>query len=185
MKAMALVAHPDDCVIFAKPFIDNFPNWTWYIVYLTYHANDRRAQEIGRYWQQRGVGTHFLGFVDSHVDLALNRLTRWTQLEASEKIRTAVDRLGARLLLTHNQAGEYGHIHHKTLHQIALDITDTAKVYFADHINYNIEYHAKDSVDLDQLPLHRSVISGFVTRDHGRYTLTDEAKEIINENSNT
>jgi LmbE family N-acetylglucosaminyl deacetylase len=184
MKAMVVVAHPDDCVIFAKPFIDNFTNWDWTIAYLTHESSSARAKEIGAYWGKRQVATYFLGFEDRYIDLVTNKLTQWTASDATAKIQNVIEQIKPELLLTHNEHGEYGHIHHKLVHSIVADTTKPAKVYFADHINYNIEYHARDSVDLDELPLHKSVISGFVTRDHGRYTLTPEAKEIINENTN-
>jgi hypothetical protein len=184
MKAVSVVAHPDDCVIFAKPFIDNFANWAWTIVYLTHESKTPRAQEIEVYWRKRQVATHFLGLEDHYIDLITNKLTRWTASDATATIQNTIKQIKPKLILTHNEHGEYGHIHHKLVHSIVSNVIDAAKVYFADHSNYNIEYFAKDNVDLDQLPLHKSVISGFVTRDHGRYTLTPEAKEIINENTN-
>ena len=36
MKAVALVAHPDDCIIYASAYMDAHPEYSWTIVYLTH-----------------------------------------------------------------------------------------------------------------------------------------------------
>ena len=64
MRAVALVAHPDDCVIFAWPFIEAHPEFEWTIVYLTYTFSDPRAREISAYWAKRGIVVSFLGMKD-------------------------------------------------------------------------------------------------------------------------
>ena len=61
LKALCVVAHPDDCVIFAWPFIEAHPEFEWTIVYLTYTFFDSRAKEIQSYWDKRGITTTFLG----------------------------------------------------------------------------------------------------------------------------
>jgi LmbE family N-acetylglucosaminyl deacetylase len=44
MKALCLVAHPDDCVIFAYSYIYNHPEHNWTIGYLTYTAQIHAVQ---------------------------------------------------------------------------------------------------------------------------------------------
>ena len=61
MRAVALVAHPDDCVIFAWPFMEAHPEFTWEIVYMTYRPKDARAREVTEYWNRRNIATFFLG----------------------------------------------------------------------------------------------------------------------------
>ena len=43
-NAGMIVAHPDDCVIFALSYIYNHPEHKWTIGYLTYTAQDPRGQ---------------------------------------------------------------------------------------------------------------------------------------------
>jgi LmbE family N-acetylglucosaminyl deacetylase len=166
MKAQVLVAHPDDCVIFARPFVDAHPDYEWSMVYLTYDYDDIRSMEISRYWNARNIPTKFLGFIDDYTDIARDEISFSTEL-AESAIKHAVD---ADMILTHFEDGDYGHIHHKFVNTVANKI-DIPKVYFASTFNYTDEY-VTTPLDLDQFPLHRTVIEGFKDRDTGRYIIT-------------
>jgi LmbE family N-acetylglucosaminyl deacetylase len=166
MKAQVLVAHPDDCVIFARPFVDAHPDYEWSIVYLTYDYDDIRSMEISGYWNSRNIPTKFLGFIDDYKDIENNELSFSAEL-AESAIKQVVD---ADLILTHFEDGDYGHIHHKFVNTVANKI-DVPKVYFASTFNYTDEY-VTTPLDLDQFPLHRTVIEGFKDRDTGRYIIT-------------
>ena len=74
----------------------------------------------------------------------------------------------ADLILTHNADGDYGHIHHKVVHE-AVSKMATEQVYFASTFNYNTRYIAKDNLPLDQFPLHRDVIEQFSDINCGLY----------------
>jgi len=181
MQAYAVVAHPDDCLIFAKCFIDNHNQFDWTIVYLTYNSKDSRAIEMSRYWNARSVKTLFLGFLDQYVDQETQKLNFWTKDQASEQVKNTVS--NADLILTHNQKGEYGHIHHCTINEIMREI-QVPKIYFSLNETYNKEYTTMNQITLDDFPIHKEVLSGFdLTK--ARYTVTQEAYEIIkNENIN-
>ena len=166
MKAHCVVAHPDDCVIFARPYIDNHPEHEWHIVYLTYNKTDPRAQEVAAYWNARDITTEFLGFADHYKDQETQQLNYWLGLDAAASLNLACK--DAELILTHNQDGDYGHIHHKTVHNAFRYFVNT-KVYFASTFNYNIRYTAIDDLQLDQFPLHRDVIEQFSNINCGLY----------------
>ena len=166
MKAIAVVAHPDDCVIFARPYIDAHPEYDWHIVYLTYMAHDARAQEVSAYWTARGIPTEFRGFRDDYKDQQTQQLNFWSGLDAEASINLACQ--GADLVLTHYEDGDYGHIHHKVVHQ-AVKKMAIDQVYFASTFNYNTRYIAKDNLPLDQFPLHRDVIEQFSDINCGLY----------------
>ena len=166
MKAVCAVAHPDDCVIFAKPYIDAHSDYTWSIVYLTYSDADPRAQEVAAYWNSRGIATKFLGFVDNYVDQQTQQLNFWDESSARLMMYNACK--GAELVLTHNADGDYGHIHHKIVHK-SFEFVSTKKVYFASTFNYNVRYMATSNLPLEQFPLHRDVIEQFSNIDCGLY----------------
>lgn len=166
MKAIAAVAHPDDCVIFARPYIDTHPEHEWTIVYLTYMSTDPRAQEVSAYWNARNIKTKFLGFTDDYEDQLTQRLNFWHGIHAEAEIQDACR--DADLILTHNADGDYGHIHHKVVHE-AVSKMATEQVYFASTFNYNTRYIAKDNLPLDQFPLHRDVIEQFSDINCGLY----------------
>jgi LmbE family N-acetylglucosaminyl deacetylase len=175
MEAVTLVAHPDDCVIFAWPFIEHHSQLSWTVVYLTYSEDDPRAREISAYWHSRGITTKFLGFVDDYRDIE-NNSNSFDEVLAEQAIINACEY--ARLILTHNADGDYGHPHHKFVNQVA-DKLAIPKVYFASDFNYNKQYTTNYPVDVEELPLHRAVIEGFQDRHIGRYIVTAGADQII------
>jgi LmbE family N-acetylglucosaminyl deacetylase len=177
LKAVCLVAHPDDCVIFAWPFIEAHPEFDWEIVYLTYRPNDARAREVTAYWLKRNIPVFFLGYTDTWLDMISEKISFDTE-KASRDINDVVE--GVDLILTHYEDGDYGHIHHKFVNTAAQQ-NGIPKVYFASTFNYNKEYYVQEPANADELPLHRSVIEEFTDRNTGRYIVTPEAELILKE----
>lgn len=177
MQAVVLVAHPDDCVIFAWPFIEAHPEFEWTIVYLTYRARDPRGKEISAYWSRRNYPTEFLGYNDTWLDMVNEKISFDTEQATQDLIN-----VGSQfdLILTHFEDGDYGHIHHKFVNTAAQQI-DKPKVYFASTFNYNKEYPVIEPVATDELPLHKEIIEGFQDRNIGRYIVTPEAELILKE----
>ena len=127
MKALVVVAHPDDCVIFASAYMDAHPEYNWNIVYLTHSWWNKRAREMSRYWRKRGVKTKFLGFKDHGRDLGSLTLKTWSADSAIRAIRKVAIKYD--FILTHGQEGEYGHPHHIVVHNAIKDF-NVSKVYF-------------------------------------------------------
>jgi len=177
MRAVALVAHPDDCVIFAWPFIEAHPEFEWTIVYLTYRMYDPRGREIRAYWQRRNIPTVFLGHKDTWLDMMRGKIS-FDSEQAEKDLCNAAE--GVDLILTHYEDGDYGHIHHKFVNSVAQKMA-TPKVYFASTFNYNKEYLVQNEVEVTELPLHRNVIEEFTDRHIGRYIVTPEAELILEE----
>ena len=152
MKALVLVAHPDDCVIFASGYMDAHPEHDWSIVYLTCWRFHKRGREMARYWHNRGVKTKFLGFKDHGRDLGLNGLHTWSEVEALRVLRNSAQ--GYDLILTHNEEGEYGHPHHRVVHKAVKDFP-VSKVYFSMDEN-DLTYPL--NIGMSELPKHRESI---------------------------
>lgn len=176
LKALCVVAHPDDCVIFARPFIEQHPQFKWTILYLTYRGYDPRAAEMTAYWRKRNVITVNLGFVDDHRDMESNQVS-FDAEQAQREIANISSRYD--LILTHNADGDYGHIHHKFVNS-AVQPVDKPKVYFASYEQQNMECQAAGDIGLTELPLHRDVVSGFENIDVGRYFADQSAQELLN-----
>ena len=177
MRAVALVAHPDDCAIFAWPFIEAHPEFTWEIVYLTYRTYEPRALEVATYWANRNIPTKFLGYVDNYQDMLDDQLS----FSIPEALASIMNEVNADLVLTHFEDGDYGHIHHKFVNGAARQL-DIPKVYFASTFNYNTEYTVSVPVNTEELPLHRDVIEQFADRNVGRYIVTPEAETLLKKN---
>ena len=174
ITANCIVAHPDDCVIFAWPFIDRYKEFIWKIIYLTYTVESERGLEISTYWKNKNISTLFLGFEDNWECVKQGQLGFDGFLAESAILNNST----CDLLLTHHQDGEYGHPHHKFINSVVERIS-TPKVYFSSIDNMNFECKTDNPVDTSQLPIHSQVIQGFSDRNIGRYVITESAKEIL------
>lgn len=164
MKAICVVAHPDDCIIFAYAFIYNHPEYQWDIAFVTNDEFSDRGKEITKFWNARGINTTFLGFEDNIDDNYKNNSISFDTVDATNKIQSLVQ--GYDLILTHNTDGEYGHIHHKFVNSCLNKLDNVVtfnrlkKFYKYKFLNYNLP---QTSYNLSEVPLHASVIDTFHT----------------------
>lgn len=157
MKAICMVAHPDDCVIFAYSFIHNHPEYTWTICYLTYTSDDSRGQEFVKFWNKRGIETKFLGYIDDWHDIENERIS-FNEDGAYTEIQSTI--LDYDLVLTHNAEGEYGHIHHVFVNRATA--IHNNQVTFAGPGQGTVKYTIEPGVySLDEFPLHKEIVAGF------------------------
>jgi len=157
MKAIAMVAHPDDCVIFAYSFINHHKEYDWTICYLTYTEHDPRGKELSEFWNRRGIKTKFLGYVDDWHDLKTQKIS-FDTVSASQDIHNAI--ADQDLVLTHNSEGEYGHLHHVFVNQATSNHPN--RIIFAGPGQGIIEYTIDPGTySLDELPMHGNIIKEF------------------------
>lgn len=175
MRCATIVAHPDDCVIFAWPMMRQLKNHEWMVIYLTYSDSDPRAQEMKRFWKKFNVDTVFLGYHDDYRDIESGVLS-FDSAAAAVDLITSGNQFD--LLLTHNLDGDYGHPHHKF---VSRSVTECMrpKIYFANDINSNIKIVSEERYNIDELPLHKEVIEGFVKRYTGLYWASERTMEIM------
>ena len=157
MKALCLVAHPDDCVIFAYSYIYHHPEHDWTIGYLTYTEHDARAAEFKKFWRTRNIDTVFLGFEDHWHDNEQKQLTRWYGLDAVAACWNLAKDFD--VVLTHDEHGDYGHIHHKVVHDAVKHHPNL--ITFAPPGQGTTYILPADAYGLDELPLHRDIVAGF------------------------
>lgn len=176
-----MVAHPDDCIIFARPFMEIYNKFDWRILYLTYCDFEPRGREIANYWRPQGITTIHLGYTDTYKDMENNSLSFNQEQAAREIVNICKD---YSLILTHNADGDYGHIHHQFVSQC---VTASGKptVYFAKHEQANMTCTVRTDIDLTALPLHKEVIESFENINQGRYTVADSVMEVIDGTTKT
>ena len=163
MKALCLVAHPDDCVIFGYSYIYNHPEYDWTVAYLTYQAHEPRALEFITFWGKRNIPVRFIGLEDHWHDNEQGQLTRWYGLDAEYECRLLARDYD--LVLSHDEHGDYGHIHHKVVHSGVKD--HPCLVTFAKPGKGTVTYTVpKEAYSLDELPMHREIIAGFHPTEH-------------------
>lgn len=177
MKAIVMVAHPDDCIIFAYSFMYAHPNLDWTVCYLTYEADDYRGSELKAFWDKRGIDTKFLGYVDDWHDIE-NKQISFDQARAWIDIQEAVS--GADIVLTHDANGDYGHLHHVLVHQAVADYHPNM-VTFAGINKGTDKYTVPAGVySFDELPEHGNVVAGFHQNGHeNEYTIPDNVKVML------
>jgi len=157
MKALCLVAHPDDCVIFAYSYIYNHPEHEWTIGYLTYTEQDPRGAELAEFWKQKGIPCVFLGYVDNYRDIETKQISFDTVAACNDMQQLASQ---YELVLTHDAQGDYGHLHHAFVHQSVFDHPHL--VTFAKPGHGTVTYSVPaGTYSADQLPQHWQVIAGF------------------------
>jgi len=162
MNALTMVAHPDDCVIFAYSFMHNHPEYNWTVCYLTYTESDARAQEFIKFWTSRNVAVQCLGFVDDYRDLETQCIS-FDQSLARNCIQNLITKYD--LVLTHDQHGEYGHLHHVFVNQAT--VAHPNRVTFARPGTGTVKYSVDaGAYSLEELPLHKHIISGFHQHTH-------------------
>lgn len=162
MKALCLVAHPDDCVIFAYSYIYNHPEHDWTVAYLTYTEKDSRGAEFVEFWNKRNIKTVFLGFVDDWHDNEQGQLTRWLGIDAEascSKLAQDYD-----IVLTHDEHGDYGHIHHRVVHNSVKN--HPGLITFAKPGQGTTYIVPSDAYSLDEMPMHRDIVKSFHTEQH-------------------
>lgn len=176
MKAVCVVAHPDDCLIFAYSLMYNFSKLDWHIVYLTYRLGDARADELAAYWASRNVPTKFLGFVDDYRDIEAGKCsfdTTAAQKAIEAEIQTAD------VVLAHALDGDYGHPHHGFVYDCVQ--THPHVITFAPPDQGTHTYRISEpDYTAEQLPLHYDMIHSFHTEQHrNSYNMTPETYQRI------
>lgn len=177
MKAMTMVAHPDDCVIFAYSFMNHFKEFDWTVCYLTYTAQSPRGREFESFWKSRGVKTQFLGYVDNYRDLESGVIS-FDIVAAENAIKQAIT--DQDLVLTHDKDGDYGHLHHKFVFYSVVEHHKQV-VCFAGNHRGNVTYSiAPGTYSPDELPLHRDIVAGFHVNVHkNEYTVSERVMKIL------
>jgi LmbE family N-acetylglucosaminyl deacetylase len=178
MKAVVMVAHPDDCVIFAYSFMHAYSDLEWTVCYLTYEADDYRGSELRAFWDQRGISTKFLGYVDDWHDIE-NKQISFDEAQAWIDIQEAIS--DQDIVVTHSAEGDYGHLHHVFVHNAVLACHPMA-VTFSKIGTGNARYTVPTGIyTLDELPEHGKIIAGFHPTDHANeYFIPDSVKELLN-----
>lgn len=175
MKAIAVVAHPDDCVIFSYSFIYNHPDIDWTILYLTYTHWDYRGSELFKFWDQRGIPTIFLGYIDDWHDIENKKISFDTN-QSQKEIQGIIKNFD--LVLTHNAQGEYGHLHHVFVNQCCLDHPNL--ITFADRLQGTEYTVPPEAYNLDELPHHREIIQQFHSTQHiNNYHIPEHVKNML------
>jgi LmbE family N-acetylglucosaminyl deacetylase len=158
-RALCIVAHPDDCVIFGYHFILGNRQYRWTILYLILDNDSPRVEEMRGYWGRHSIEVSSL---ELPHDPPPADLTNGRCSIPSAEARSAVEEATHEydLILTHGEGGEYGHPHHIFLHGI---IRELGREFIAFDVGPTAPLRFSMPRDHDgMLPLHRRAIRRFV-----------------------
>jgi LmbE family N-acetylglucosaminyl deacetylase len=162
VKALCMVAHPDDCVIFAYSYIHYHPEMDWAICYLTYSEWEPRAQELKEFWQRRSIPCIFLGYTDDYRDIE-NKSISFNTEQARREIGNIAERYD--LVLSHDEHGDYGHIHHVFVHSCVQH--HARLVTFAKRDQGTVTFTIPPGTyTIDELPQHGEIVQSFHAQEH-------------------
>lgn len=154
MKAVVVVAHPDDCILFAYGIVQLMPQWSWSIAYLTYTLDSERGQEIGSFWHRRNIKTHWLGYHDDYRDIERDCVS-FDSVAAAQDIQQLIADYD--VVVTHDAAGDYGHIHHRFVNNSIVG-HHSCVVTFSQFGQGNLHVALPDNLyTLDEIPQHASL----------------------------
>lgn len=178
MNACVIVAHPDDCIIFAYSLMYQHPKLDWSICYLTYTEHTIRGRELKEFWNKRNIPTVFLGYVDDWHDIE-NKKISFDEEQARLDIQQVAQ--GQDIVVTHDANGDYGHIHHIFVHDVIVGCHSNV-ITFAGIGQGTTRYTIPAGIySLDEFPTHREVIEGFHRNGHiNEYFIPNDIKEQLN-----
>lgn len=164
MNAVCVIAHPDDCVIFAYSLISKFPDLKWNMLYLTYRSDHARAQEISGFWSKKQIPCEFLGFTDDYRSVQQGQLgfdSNQARDAIHERIKTAD------VIMTHSSDGDYGHLHHRFVHRCVEILCHDHVITFAAPGQGTHEFELEEiDYDRQSLPIHYDMIKSFHPDQH-------------------
>lgn len=132
IRALCIVAHPDDETIWMGGTLLKNKKWKWDIVSLCRKNDSDRApkfKKVCEFYNARGIIS----------DLDDEKLEPLSTEEVAEKIKQILPKKKYNYIFTHGSNGEYGHIRHKEVHNAINHLIknkdlDADFIYYFDYI---------------------------------------------------
>lgn len=134
---LMIVAHPDDDAIWGGAHL---LSEDYLVVCLTNKSNKTRSNEFAKIMKAFGDKCIILDYPDK----VLGKRADWSRIEKSLKrdIKTILEYKDWQLVVTHNQAGEYGHAHHIATHNAVTQLMNNKE-----NLWYFGTYYSKGALD--------------------------------------
>ena len=127
---LMIVAHPDDELIFGGTALIDEKNWR--VICLTNKLNKIRRKEFEKSMKDLQIPEFKIYDLKDNINSSLDNF-KLTEILTQELNSQNWDKI-----VTHNNVGEYGHPHHKQLHDKVKELVEIEKLWvFGKDINYN------------------------------------------------
>jgi LmbE family N-acetylglucosaminyl deacetylase len=111
MKAVILVAHPDDETIWSGGLILQHPDWDWTVMSLCRADDPDRAPRFKKVCRIYGAKAIITNLDDSSTLQPIDPRT-----DIGRRIVESIGDTSWELCVTHGRNGEYGHLRHREIH---------------------------------------------------------------------
>ena len=129
---LVIVAHPDDEVLWG---FDMLYKNNCLVVCVTCGKNKIREKEIEKVVKSTNDKLISLGYTDKF----LHHRSRWfiSDRQIKKDFNTIINLKAWKGIITHNRDGEYGHVHHKMVHNMVKDYKTWPVRYFGKYYSKN------------------------------------------------
>ena len=121
VKALLIVAHPDDETIFCGGTMITYPEWEWTVISMTNYDRSYEFKEAIESFKRLGVNIISYKIL-GQKDIPQNRkATKEERLAWIETIKA--QNFSPDITFTHNEMGEYGHSAHILLNELVYELS--------------------------------------------------------------
>ena len=123
MKAIIIVAHPDDETIWAGGFVLDHPDWEWTVLSLCRAEDADRCPKFYTVCEKLGAQGIICDLDDSPEPADID-----PEKDIAERVLKALGKTKWDLCITHGANGEYGHPRHKQVNQEVVRLVKSGRL---------------------------------------------------------